>query len=196
MTPEAELGPLTICTYMFTPICHTQHEGGREIPAAYMPLPNLVFGSLLHLRDEREWTLKILTSRLPTWSAVCLLSHGSTFLGSKNRSLPPNPEWKAQGFVTIIPSSQAAPRPAPSESGGSLLPSLPTPQHPYRENLLGSGVTGIWSLAHMFCLLVLDKSPDFSEFKYILAENKYRKALALRGGEHVVQWRLKTVPSM
>lgn len=54
--------------------------------------------------------------------------------------------------------------------GESLLASLSTSQHPYRKNILGSGVTGIWFLAHMFCLLVLDKSHDFSELKYLLAK--------------------------
>lgn len=28
----------------------------------------------------------------------------------------------------------------------------------------------MWFLDHMFCLLVLDKSHDFSELKYLLAE--------------------------
>lgn len=173
MTPEVGLDPLTVCTYMFTPTCHTQHQVERESRAVYVPHLDLVSSQkLLHLWDEREWTLKILTGRLPTWSAVCVLSHGSAFLGSTNRALLPNPEWKACGLVTIIPSSQAAPSPALSESRGSLLISLPTLQHPYRGNILGSGVTGIWFLAHTFCLMVLDKSHDFSELKYILAENK------------------------
>lgn len=131
------------CSYPLA-ICHTQHGGGRGIPEAYVHPPDLV--SSQKLTPFMRWE-RMDTARLPVWSKVWGLSHGSAFLGCVNRLLLPIPGWTAEGLVTINPSSQAAPSPAPSESWG--IPPVPR----YREDLLGSGVTRIWFLAHRFCLL-------------------------------------------